>query len=143
MSRNTANKPLGLDLIGKPKKVYEDIPDSQFRDELEAWAIAQVESFKAGKAARAAIAGTIATTRKELDAAWRDVVLPILQAGGMSDGAIRVRKSRLASALGLSKVGNGPRAKPTPDGIKKTIQAWIDRGMTVKEIESIVLSLGK
>jgi hypothetical protein len=142
MSRNTANKPLGLDLIGKPKKVYEEIPDSQFRDELEAWAIAQVESFRAGKAARAAIAGTIATTRKELDAAWRDVVLPILQAGGMSDGAIRVRKSRLASALGLRKVGNGPRAKPTPDGMSKVIRSWIDRGVSVKELESLILAIG-
>jgi len=142
MSRNTANKPLGLDLMGKPKKVYEDIPDSQFRDELEEWAIAQVESFRAGKAARAAIAGTIATTRKELDAAWRDVVLPILQAGGMSDGAIRVRKSRLASALGLSKVGNGPRAKPTTDGMSKVIRSWIDRGVSVKELESLILAIG-
>ncbi len=139
-------KPLRIEELPTPQSKskavdYVDVSDDQLRDTMVGWCTSQVSARKAHARARAITKDIKCEDKAVFDKLWKEECIPILQKGGFTKHAIEKRKTRLMSRLGMKTGKTQPKIKPDIARVKSTIESWIDRGLTVSEIESIILSL--
>lgn len=134
-----SNKPLGLELLGKPAKV--EITRKTVAKDGETLGNLLSQQHATTSYVRIWLRDHTIDNEETFSRLWQ-VASGIMAKSGVKDNTIAKRRSRVRKALGLKPERVRKAAKPDKAAITRTLNGLIAKGVTVKELQAAIIELG-